>query len=139
MNTTVKDRPQLMNKQDLEEAEKRVEGKVSPFNSQKIVKNGKTTIRPATPMPTPQIQNVVAPDGHVRGTVGVFTKPAQMGHSGTLKKFAYIQSDRAGWIEMSPEDAKQYEADRILVAYDPEEGVGLIKTNPTPLPEKKGV
>jgi hypothetical protein len=139
MTTTVKDRPQTMTKQELEEAEKRVEGKVSPFNSQKIVKNGKTVIRPATPMPTPKMQEVVAPDGHVRATVGVFSKPAKIGHGGTLKRFAYIQSDRAGWIEMSPDDAKQYEADRILVAYDPDEGVGLIKTNPTPIPEKKGV
>lgn len=137
--TTVKDRPQVMTKEELIEAEKRVEGKTSPFNSQKIVKNGKTVVRAATPIPAaPQVE-VTAPDGHKRATVGVFTKPAKMGDSGTLKRFAHTPADRTGWMEMTMDEAKEYENQRILVAYDPEEGLGLLNRTPTPLPEKKGV
>lgn len=127
----------VMTKADLEEAEKRVEGKVSPFNSRKVTKNGKETVIPATPLKGAPVKEVLNQDGTTRKIAGMFTKPAKMGDSGTLRHFKHTPADRTGWIEMNEEMAREYEEQRILVGYDAEEGIGLLSRTPSPLPEKK--
>ena len=110
-----------MSVDEIKEAEKRIEGKVSP-------------------LPAPKgaaVETVTAPDGFQRKRVGNFSRPAQLGDSSTLKHFAHTPADREGWIEMSPEMAAKYEEQRLLIGYNSEEGIGFLRRNPSPLPTKR--
>lgn len=102
---------QDMTQEELAEASARVENVESPLPALKAAKG----------------VDVQAPDGTVRKTVGVFTKPAQVGHQQTLKQFARIIPNYKRWIQMTAEEATEYEAQGLLVGYNADEGIGLIK------------
>lgn len=99
-----------MNKEELAEVEAKAEGKKSP-------------------LPPPSAAAAVPVPGTHRVRVGNFTKPALVGHAGTLRDFAKIEHDFEGWIPMTLEQAKHYEAKEVLVGFDGEKELGLIKIN----------
>ena len=110
-----------MTVEEIAEAEKRLEGQVSPLPAPKAA----------------AVQTVSAPDGSSRQRVGNFSRPAQMGDSGTLRHFAHTPAPRDGWIEMTPEMAQKYENERRLIAYNSDEGIGYIRREPSPLSQKR--
>lgn len=83
-----------------------------------------------SPLPTPKGPEgieVRRDDGSFRKQVGNFMAPAKMGDSATLKHFKHVKANKIGWIAMTFEEMAEYEKDGILIAYDGEEGNGLIK------------
>ena len=100
-----------MTQEELNEAEDRIKGKVSPL-----------------PAPRPAIGvEVNNPDGWTGRKVGSFVTPAKVGDSGTLKHFKHTPAPRDGWVEMSFEEMAEYEKEGLLMAYCGEEGIGLLK------------
>ena len=113
----------VMTKEEIAEAEARIEGKVSP-------------------LPAPKgaaVETITAPDGFQRKRVGNFSKPAELGDSSTLKHFAHTEPDYEadGWIEMTPEMALKYEEERRLIGYNSDRGLGLISKKPSLIPKKR--
>lgn len=101
----------VMTADELQEAEKRVEGKQSPLPAPKV----------------PQGIQVAREDGFMRKQVGNFMAPAKMGDNGTLKHFKHVKAPKAGWIPMTFDEMAEYENQGILIAYDGEDGTGLIQ------------
>lgn len=99
----------MMNKEELDQVEKKAEGKKSPL----------------PPIEGNKMEPVA---GTHRVRVGGFTKPALVGHAGTLKDFAKIEIDHEaeGWVPMSWEQMNDYQDKGLLAGWDGDKQLGLI-------------
>lgn len=106
-----------MTQDDLAIVEKRIEGKRSPLHEDdfKDIENK---------MVTKDI--MTTSDGRKISRVGNFQAPQIMGHESTLKKFARIEPDYTGWIEMDADDVRIYQGLGVLKGHDWDKKLGLI-------------
>lgn len=104
-----------MSEQELQDAEKRMEGKKSPLRENDF----------KLPAPS-RVYNSV--DGRPIKQFGNAASP-RVGHQGTLKAFAHIEPnwEEDGWIEMTHEESLKYQDEKVLMGYDADKGLGLIR------------
>lgn len=106
-----------MSKDELKEVEEKNGNKISPFTKADLGIKAKP--------------GEVVPGTH-RVRVGNFTKPALVGHAGTLRDFAKIEIDHEaeGWIPMTWDQMAQYQEEGILVGWDADKMLGLLQDKP---------
>jgi hypothetical protein len=99
-----------MSKEELKQVEVKAGGKVSPLPPLEGNK--------AVPIP-----------GTHRVRVGNFVKPALVGHAGTLRDFAKLEIDyeEEGWVPMEWEQMFKYQEQGILVGWNADLKLGLLK------------
>lgn len=100
-----------MTKEELDLAEQRMAGKVSPLASV------------ALPKTTAEVDMGF---GRKMKLVGNFSPTAKVGHSSTLERFKDLSAPRKGWIEMTAEQADKYQKLGILVGHNPLDAEGLL-------------
>lgn len=105
---------QPMTAEDIQVAEKRIEGKRAPLHEDDH--------------PLPQGRVFKTDDGRKITQVGEFNKPLNYGDSQTLKRFAPIEPDYTGWIKMTNKEALLYQDLRLLIGHDGDKKLGLIET-----------
>lgn len=108
---------QPMTSEDIELAEKRVEGKRSPLHEDDFKEIEEK-------MATRDIMETS--DGRKISRVGNFQAPLIMGHASTLKRFARIEPDYTGWIKMTNNEALLYQDLKLLIGHDGDKKLGLI-------------
>lgn len=108
---------QPMTSEDMQEVEKRIEGKRSPLHEDDFKSIENSMIN----------RNILkTADGREISRVGNFQSAPVYGDSQTLKKFARIEPDYTGWIKMSNEECLLYQDLRLLIGHDGDKKLGLI-------------
>ena len=108
------------------------DGKQIVFGSPAVLRNGIPLNTAKSRIVTNDKGEIVKNDNGVPlKVVGNFGKDKGInrpviGDSGTLKKFKHIPAERKGWIPMTPAQAKKYEEEGVLAAYDANEGIGWV-------------
>lgn len=108
---------QPMNNEDIQAAEKRVEGKRAPLHEEDFKEIEENMAK----------RNVIkTEDGRKIALVGNRMSAPIFGDSQTLKKFARIEPDWSDWIPCTNDEALIYQDLRVMIGHDGDKKLGLI-------------
>jgi hypothetical protein len=119
----VKEQP--MTEEELTAAEERMKDRKSPIREADFAE--------------PSHKVLKTEDGRTIKQFGNFQQAPKVGHQSTLKAFARIEHDYDGWIDMTPEESLKFQEQGLLIGYDQDKQLGLIKTKKRGKNEKANI